>query len=195
MKLHDDGRWNSVLQRSNEADQDETLPSKAVTDINSVFSLIDSISNRLSTEAPLLKRELYIHLLRFSAQNRRNDLTNRLAERCIQENFKLGGSMNEIDALTGYVLPRDVVEKLSPYKPGEMSWNERLASLDISRANRTTLEKIYQEAKQDGRYPYEVQRRLLDIYTQRKSIEQAFGIFREIVSHNQQVRSYCPILC
>lgn len=158
-----------------------------MTDLNSVFQLIESISNKLSSEIPLLKRDLYIHLLRFSAQNRRNDLTKRLADQCIREQFKLGGSMNEIDALTSYTLPRDVVEQLARYKPGEMSWNEKLATIDVGRTSRTKLEQIYQEAKQDGRYPYDVQRRLLDIYAQRRSIPQAFSILHEITAQGHQV--------
>lgn len=172
---------------STENDQDENLPSKIVADLNAVFQLIDSIAEKLSTEIPLLKRELYVQLLRFSAQNRRNDLTKRLADRCIEEKFKLGGSMNEIDALTGYVLPRDVVEQLARYKPGEMSWNEKLASMDVQRTNRTKLEQIYQEAKQDGRYPFDVQRRLLDIYIQRRSISQGFSLLHEMISHGNSV--------
>ena len=139
--------------------------------------------------APLLKHELLIQLLRLSAENRRNDLTARLAEQCVKDNFKIGGSMNEIDSLTGYALPRDTVEQLGRYKPGEMSWKEKLSTMDLKKTKRTKLEQIYQEAKQDGRYPYDVQERLLEIYTQKKSVTQAFAILHEIVSNGHQVRN------
>ncbi|CAF4646425.1 unnamed protein product, partial [Rotaria magnacalcarata] len=56
-----------------------------------------------------------MHLLRYSTQNRRNDITSLLADRCIQENIKIGSSMNEIDILTGYTLSRDIVEQLARY--------------------------------------------------------------------------------
>ena len=96
--------------------------------------------------------------------------------------------MNEIDLLTGYALPRDIVEQLARYKPGEMSWNEKLSTIDLQKTSRTKLEKIYQEAKQDGRYPSFLQRRLLDIYTQKKYTQQAFTLLHEMVSKRQQVR-------
>jgi hypothetical protein len=158
-----------------------------VHDLTPLFSLIDSVSASLSNDIPTLKQELYLNLLRFSAQHRRNDLTSRLAEQCVKENFKIGGSMNEIDLLTGYVLPRDIVEQLARYKPGEMSWKEKLSTIDLSKTNRVKLEKIYQEAKQDGKYPFNVQSRLLDVYIQKKSIEQAFTLLHEIVSNRHQV--------
>jgi hypothetical protein len=153
-----------------------------------MFHLIDLISKNLSNDVPLLKHELYIHLLRFSAQQRRTDLTNRLAEQCIQDNLKIGGSMNEIDLLTGYVLPRDIVEQLARYKPGELSWNEKLSTIDLQKTSRSNLEQIYQEAKQDGKYPFNLQQRLLSVYIQKKSIQQAFTLLHEMVSNRQQVR-------
>ena len=150
--------------------------------------MINTLSTNLASTVPTLKRELYIHLLRFAAEGRRNDLTTQLAEQCIRENFKLGGSMNEIDSLTGYALPRDIVEQLARYKPGELSWNEKLASMDITRTSRAKLEQIYDEAKQDGRYPLVVQQRLLDIYIQKKSIQQSFKILHEMIANGHQVR-------
>ncbi len=135
----------------------------------------------------MIKQELYIQLLRFSVQNRRTDLTSQLAEQCIQENIKIGGSMNDIDQLTGYVLPRDIVEQLARYKPGEMSWKEKLSNIDLQKTNRSTLEQIYQEAKQDGKYPFNLQQRLLDIYIQKKSTQQAFALLHEIFSNRNQV--------
>jgi hypothetical protein len=131
---------------------------------------------------------LYKHLLRLSAQQRRTDLTSRIAEQCIQDNLKIGGSMNEIDLLTGYVLPRDIVEQLARYKPGELSWNEQLSTIDLQKTSRSKLEQIYQEAKQDGKYPFILQQRLLNVYIQKKSIQQAFSLLHEMVSNRQQVR-------
>ncbi len=159
-----------------------------MNDFTPIFHLINSISNNLSNDIPILKHELYIHLLRLSAQQRRTDLISRLADQCIKENIKIGGSMNEIDLLTGYVLPRDIVEQLARYKPGEMSWKEKLSTIDLQKTNRSKLEQIYQEAKQDGRYPFNLQQRLLDIYIQKKSIQQAFTLLHEIFSNRNQVR-------
>jgi hypothetical protein len=159
-------------------------------DFTSIFDLIDSISKQLSNENPMLKQELYIHLLRFSAQHRRTDITSRIAEQCVKENVKIGGSMNEIDLLTGYVLPRDIVEQLARYKPGELSWNEKLSTIDLQKTKRSKLEQIYQEAKQDGRYPANLQQRLLDIYIQKKSIQQAFTLLHEIFSNRYQVLNF-----
>lgn len=155
--------------------------------LTKILQLINSISKNLSKEIPLLKQELYIQLLRLAAQQRRTDLTNQLAEQYIAENVKIGGSMNEIDSLTGYVLPRDIVEKLARYKPGELSWKEKLTNIDLQKTNRSKLEEIYQEAKQDGRYPINLQRRLLDVYIQKKSIQSAFAILHEIFSNRFQV--------
>jgi hypothetical protein len=170
-------------------DTEEKSSSKPMNDFTLIFDLIDSISKQLSNDIPMLKQELYIQLLRFSAQHRRTDLTSRLAEQCIKENLKIGGSMNEIDLLTGYVLPRDIVEQLARYKPGEMSWNEKLSTIDLQKTNRKKLEQIYQEAKQDGRYPINLQQRLLDIYIQKKSIQQTFTLLHEIHSNRHQVRT------
>ncbi|CAF0726305.1 unnamed protein product [Adineta ricciae] len=170
----------SVMTDSNKTDADR---------FEALYQLIDLISKDLSTEIPTLKHELYLNLLRMSAQQHQTDLTNRLADRCIQENIKLGGSMNEIDLLTGYVLPRDTVEKLARYKPGELSWKEKLSNLDWSKANLTTLEQIYQDSKQDGRYPFDLQERLLSLYIKKKSIQQAFAILHEIVSSRQKIDS------
>lgn len=181
------------LRRSNENNHesiDESSSSKCINDYTAIFHLIDSIAKDLSTDIPMLKNELYIDLLRLSAQYRRTDLTSRIAERCIQENLKLGGSMNEIDALTGYALPRDTVEQLARYKPGEMSWKEKLSNLDLQKIGRTKLEELYQEAKQDGKYPVNVQQRLLDLYMQKKSMEKAFTLLREMTSNRYQVRRY-----
>ncbi len=180
----------SFISRSNELDiekKEENSSSKTLNDFTPIFHLINSISNNLSNDIPMLKHELYIQLLRLSAQHRRTDLTSQLAEQCIQENIKIGGSMNEIDFLTGYVLPRDIVEQLARYKPGEMSWKEKLSNIDLQKTNRSTLEKIYQEAKQDGKYPFNLQQRLLDIYIQKKSIQQAFTLLHEFHSNRQQV--------
>ncbi len=160
---------------------------KSDNDLTSISHLINSISKNLSNDIPMIKQELYIQLLRFSVQNRRTDLTSQLAEQCIQENIKIGGSMNEIDSLTGYVLPRDIVEQLARYKPGEMSWKEKLSTIDLQKTNRTKLEEIYQEAKQDGKYPFNLQQRLLDIYIQKKSTQQAFTLLHEIFSNRNQV--------
>ena len=162
--------------------------SKPMKDYTSVFRLVDSISNNLSTDVPMLKQELYIQLLRQSAQQRRNELTHRLAEQCISENIKIGGSMNEIDSITGYILPRDIVEQLARYKPGEMSWKEKLATINLQNTNQSKLEQIYQEAKQDGRHPITLQLRLLDLYTQKKSTQKAFALLHEIASDRYQVR-------
>ena len=118
-----------------ENDDKSTL--KPMTDYTSVFHLIDSISNNLSADIPMLKQELYVQLLRLSAQQRRNDLTSRLAEQCVSENVKIGGSMNEIDSLTGYILPRDIVEQLARYKPGEMSWKEKLGTINLQNTNQS----------------------------------------------------------
>ncbi|CAF0909776.1 unnamed protein product [Adineta steineri] len=167
----------------------EDSSSTSMNKLTSIFQLIDSISKTVSDDIPMLKYELYLHLLRYSAQQRRTDITTRLAEQCIQENVKLGGSMNEIDLLTGYTLPRDIVEQLARYKPGELSWKEKLSSMDIQKANRSKLEQIYQEAKQDGRYPFNVQQRLLNIYIQKKSIQQAFTLLHEMVSNRNQIDS------
>jgi len=98
--------------------------------------------------------------------------------------------MNEIDLLTGYVLPRDIVEQLARYKPGELSWNEQLSTIDLQKTSRSKLEQIYQEAKQDGKYPFILQQRLLNVYIQKKSIQQAFSLLHEMVSNRQQVRRY-----
>lgn len=149
--------------------------------------MINSISKSLAGDIPLLKQEIYVQLLRLSAQQRRTDLTNQLAEQFIREDMKIGRSMNEIDSLTGYVLPRDIVEKLARYKPGELSWKEQLANIDLQKTNRTKLEEIYQEAKQDGRYPINLQRRLLDLHIQKKSTDKAFALLREIFSNRYQV--------
>jgi hypothetical protein len=70
---------------------------KSDNDLTSISHLINSISKNLSNDIPMIKQELYIQLLRFSVQNRRTDLTSQLAEQCIQENIKIGGSMNDID--------------------------------------------------------------------------------------------------
>ena len=149
--------------------------------------MIDSISKNLSSEIPRLKQEIYIQLLRLSAQQRRTDLTNQLAEQYIREDMKIGSSMNEIDSLTGYTLPRDIVEKLARYKPGELSWKEKLSNIDLQKTNRVKLEEIYQEAKQDGRHPVNLQRRLLDLHIQKKSTEKAFALLHEISSNRYQV--------
>jgi hypothetical protein len=170
-----------------ENDDKSTL--KPMTDYTSVFHLIDSISNNLSADIPMLKQELYVQLLRLSAQQRRNDLTSRLAEQCVSENVKIGGSMNEIDSLTGYILPRDIVEQLARYKPGEKSWKEKLTTLNLQNTNQSKLEQIYQEAKQDGRHPISLQLRLLDLYIQKKSTQQAFALLHEIFSDRYQVRT------
>ena len=177
-----------IYYRSDELDTEEKSLSKPMNDFTLIFDLIDSISKQLSNDIPMLKQELYIQLLRLSAQHRRTDLTSRLAEQCIKENLKIGGSMNEIDLLTGYVLPRDIVEQLARYKPGEMSWKEKLSTIDLQKTNRSKLEQIYQEAKQDGRYPINLQQRLLDIYIQKKSIPQTFTLLHEIHSNRHQVR-------
>lgn len=95
--------------------------------------------------------------------------------------------MNEIDLLTSYILPRDIIEKLARYKPGEMSWKEKLSTIDLQKTKLNKLEAIYQEAKQDGRYPFNLQQRLLDIYIQKKSIQQAFSLLHEIFSNKHQV--------
>jgi hypothetical protein len=136
----------------------------------------------------MIKQELYIQLLRLSVQQRRTDLTSRLADQCIKENIKISGSMNEIDLLTGYILSRDIVEQIARYKPGEMSWKEKLSTIDLQKTNRLKLEEIYQEAKQDGKYPFNLQQRLLDIYIQKKSIQQIFTLLHEIFSNKHQVR-------
>ena len=165
----------------------EENDTKSMKNLTPVFEVIDSISNNLSNNIPMLKQELYIHLLRFSGQNRRTDLTAQLADQCIKENIKIGGSMNEIDLLTGYVLPRDIVEQLARYKPGELSWKEKLSTINLERTNRAKLEQIYQEAKQDGKYPFNLQQRLLNVYVQKKSPQQAFALLHEIHSNRYQV--------
>jgi hypothetical protein len=175
-------------------EKDEKSTLKSMKDYTPVFHLIDSISNNLSTDIPMLKQELYIQLLRLSAQQHRIDLTNRLAEQCIQENIKIGGSMNEIDSLTGYVLPRDIVEQLARYKPGEMSWKEKLSTINLQKTNQSKLEEIYQEAKHDGRHPINLQLRLLDIYIQKKSTQQIFALLHEISFNRYQVRIHFHIL-
>jgi len=154
-----------------------------MTNLTPIFNLINSISN----DIPMLKHDLYIQLLRLSSQHHRTDLTSQLANQCIQENIKIGSSMNEIDLLTSYVLPRDIVEQLTRYKPGEMSWKEKLSTIDLQKTTRSKLEEIYQEAKQDGKYPFNLQQRLLDIYIQKKSIQKAFTLLHEIFSSRQQV--------
>jgi hypothetical protein len=173
----------------NEEKDDDKSTSKPMQDYTPMFSLINSISNNLSNDIPMLKQELYIQLLRLSAQQHRIDLTNRLAEQCIQENIKIGGSMNEIDSLTGYVLPRDIVEQLARYKPGEMSWKEKLSTMNLQKTNQSKLEQIYQEAKQDGRHPINLQLRLLDLYIQKKSTQQAFTLLHGISFNRYQVRT------
>jgi hypothetical protein len=172
---------------SQKNEENEVSTPQPAKDVTPVLQMINTLSTNLASNVPSLKRDLYIQLLRFAAESRRNDLTTQLAEQCIRENFKLGGSMNEIDSLTGYALPRDIVEQLARYKPGEQSWNEKLASMDVTRASRTKLEQIYDEAKHDGRYPPDVQHRLLDIYVQKKSIQQSFKMLHEMISNGQQV--------
>ncbi|CAF4188355.1 unnamed protein product [Rotaria sp. Silwood2] len=162
---------------------------KSMNDYTTIFQLIDSISKNLSNDIPMLKHELYIYLLRLSAQHRRTDLTSRLAEQCIKDNLKIGGSMNEIDILTSYTLPRDIVEQLARYKPGEMSWKEKVSTMDLQKANRQQLEELYQEAKQDGKYPFNLQQRLLDNYIQKNSIKKAFTILHEMVSNRHQKKT------
>jgi hypothetical protein len=68
-----------------------------------------------------------------------------------------------------------------------MSWKEKLSNIDLQKTNRSTLEQIYQEAKQDGKYPFNLQQRLLDIYIQKKSTQQAFALLHEIFSNRNQV--------
>ena len=177
----------SFDHRSRKNQKNEPSTHEPTNDITPIFQLINTLSTNLASDVPTLKRELYIHLLRLSAESRRNDLTTQFAEQCIRENFKLGGSMNEIDSLTSYTLPRDIVEQLARYKPGELSWNEKLSTMDITRTSRAKLEQIYEEAKQDGRYPPDVQQRLLDLYVQKKSIPQSFKTLHEMVSNGHQV--------
>jgi len=169
------------------AKQQQQQSNENPTDLSSIYELINQISTNLSNEVPQLKNEIYTHLLRLSAQNHRKDLTSQLADQCIKESIKIGGSMNEIDLLTAYALPRNIVEQLARYKPGELSWKERLASIDLQRANRSKLEEIYQEAKQDGKHPTDLQKRLLDLYVQKKSVRRAFTLLHEIYSNKQKV--------
>lgn len=172
---------------SSDKEKDTNVQSTSTIDYTTVFQLIDSISQKLTNETPIFKQDLYADLLRYSAENRRNDLTKLLADQCIQNNIKIGGSMNEIDILTGYMLPREIVEQLARYKPGEKSWREKLSMVDLQRANRQQVEELYQEAKQDGKYPFSLQERLLDIYTRKKAIQQAFTLLHEITSNRNQV--------
>jgi hypothetical protein len=176
---------------SNDADNEQNPKATSEHNITSIFQLLDKISTNLSKEIPMLKRELCISLLQCSSQNRRQDLANRVAEQCIKENLKLGGSVNEIDTLTNYALPRDLVEQLASYKPGVMSWREKLSNVDIHKINRTKLEEIYQDAKRDNRYPFDVQQQLLNAYIQKNSLDKAIGILHEIVDHDHQVSSDC----
>lgn len=171
------------LKRSSESEFNE----KSANDLTRIFELINVISNNLSNELPMLKQDLYIQLLRLSVQQKRTDLTSQLAEKCTQEDIKIGGSMNETDLLTGYSLPRDTVEKLARYKPGELSWKEKLSTIDLQKTKLSKLEEIYQEAKQDRKYPFNLQQRLLDVYIQKKSIQQAFSLLHEIFSNRNQV--------
>ena len=135
----------------------------------------------------MLKRELYIYLLCFSVQNHRDDLTNCLAEQCIKENLKFDSSINEINILTDNILSPDIVEQLSRYKPDELSWKEKLLKLLSNKTNQSKLEAVYSEAKEDKRYPISVQKRLLNIYIQKKLINKALEILREISSNRYKV--------
>ncbi|CAF3583271.1 unnamed protein product [Rotaria sordida] len=173
----------------NDDEIDKNSQTKSMNDYTTIFQLINSISKNLSNDIPMLKHEIYIHLLRFSAQQRRTDLTLRLAEQCIKDNIKIGGSMNEIDILTSYTLPRDIVEQLARYKPGELSWKEKLSTINLQKVNRQQLEELYQEAKQDGKYPLNLQQRLLDNYIQKKSLQKAFTLLHEMVSNRHQIHS------
>ncbi|CAF1637026.1 unnamed protein product [Rotaria magnacalcarata] len=170
-------------------ENDTSAQSEPIIDYTPIFQLIDSIGKNLVDDSPMFRHEVYMHLLRYSTQNRRNDITALLADRCIQENIKIGSSMNEIDILTGYTLSRDIVEQLARYKPGEMSWKEKLSATDLQKADRQQLEELYQEAKQDGKHPFNLQQRLLDDYMQRKSLKKSFTLLREMVATRNQIHS------
>ncbi|CAF4575672.1 unnamed protein product [Rotaria sp. Silwood1] len=180
---------STKLDEHHDEEINKDSQTKSMNDYTRIFQLIDSISKNLSNDIPMLKHELFIYLLRFSAQHRRTDLTSRLAEQCIKDNLKIGGSMNEIDILTNYTLPRDIVEQLARYKPGELSWKEKLSTMDLQKTNRQQLEELYEEAKQDGKYPFNLQQRLLDNYIQKKSIQKAFTLLHEMVSNRHQIHS------
>jgi hypothetical protein len=135
----------------------------------------------------MFKREFYVCLLGFSVQYHRKDLTVRLAEQCVKEKIKIDRSINEIHILTDHVLSEDIVEQLSRYKPDELSWKEKLSTILINKTNRLKLEEIYFDAKQDGRYPISIQQRLLEIYIQKRLINEALNIFKEINANRYKV--------
>jgi len=66
-----------------------------------------------------------------------------------------------------------------------MLWNAiKNINRNISnKTNRSKLQEIYLEAKQNGRYPINIQQRLFEIYIQKRLINEAFGILHEIASN------------
>ena len=154
----------------------------SIDDTTEIFDLIDSIS-----ENPMIKRSLYTYLLGFSVQYDRKDLTIHLAEQCVKEEIKIDRSINDIHSLTDHVLPDDLVERLSRYKPDELSWKEKLSKILINKTDQSELEEIYSNAKQDERYPISLQQRLLEIYVHKQLIDQALSIFKEIDAERYKV--------
>ncbi|CAF0853707.1 unnamed protein product [Didymodactylos carnosus] len=160
-------------------------PSSAITTsdttLSPIFSSINTICEQLSDNLTL-KRDLYALLLQLATQDSRDDLCSLIANECIKNNVKFGGNVNEIDSMTRYTLPRDILEQLTRYKQGEKTWKQKLNSLNLETVTQEELEQIYAEAKQDGRHPLLIQEQLIDIYTARSHIHEAFAILNEIVS-------------
>lgn len=151
-----------------------------------IFEMI----NQISQELPLLKREIYLYLLTFSVQNHRDDLTKIFAEQCRKENLKFDSSIKELHELTNHLLSDELIQQLSCYQPKESSWKEKFSKLLLSKITRTKLEEIYVEAKENERYPISIQKRLLDVYIQKKLVEQSMTIFQEIQANRYKVGSF-----
>lgn len=154
---------------------------------STVFELIDRISTNLSNEIVNLKREIYLNLIAISVHNNRYNLTKLFAEQCVKENIKFDSSIDELHQLTDRQLDDELVQQLSLYKPKESSWKEKFSKLLFNKLNRTKLEEIYSEAKENQRYPISIQNRLLDIYIRKQLPDEAMTILKEIHSNRYKV--------